>query len=657
MPYPFSIHRRLTVLALLFAATAPLHGAEPSRLFDLVGEKAFTVAADDDAVVRQMPIDLRPDDITRLFDHVPPSGDLEKSSAPILELPLFGTVKRARVESVDTTLDGRSLVADGGDVVLVWGQGVLFGSVHHDGRAYRLRTVQDGHQVLEEADLRAYPENFDDALDPAAFADSLGIAMDENTMGAENMDLTKDSGDEIDLMVLYTPAARSSYGTVGIRQLIQLGVAETNTALGQSGVVPRLRLVYLDEIAYSENGDIFDHLGRITAKSDGSMDQVHGLRNQVGADLVKLVGVDVEGGCGVAWTLGPSRNASFESLAFSYTAARCISPNYTFGHELGHNMGCLHAPEDPTNNDGAFPYSFGYKDPGEAFRTLMAYDCDGGCTRRLRWSNPRQSLDGRPLGTADQDNARSLNGVRALVANFRQRRQAAGVLGWESDAVSVDERDGTLTLKIERSDGAVGAVQVSWRLEPIDAEIGIDVADVAGTVFWANGEGAAKTVDIPILDDSTIEGSERFRVVLHNPSGGAELGRAAAEITLLDDDVEPFTCEPSGDRLCLGRGGRFEVTVTWQGADDTVGNGHVVPGSTANSGLLWFFDEANWELLLKVLEGCGFNDHFWVLFAATTDVGYELRITDSQAGRYRVYTNEPGIASPSVNDLEAFPCS
>ncbi len=48
--------------------------------------------------------------------------------------------------------------------------------------------------------------------------------------------------------------------------------------------------------------------------------------------------------------------------------------------------------------------------------------------------------------------------------------------------------------------------------------------------------------------------------------------------------------------------------------------GTMVPGATNESGLFWFFDDDNWEMLVKVLDGCGTNGHFWVFLAAATDV-------------------------------------
>lgn len=643
-------------------AVAPALAQDGKPLYQLAGHNVFTVAEDDSAVTRRMPVEIDAVRVGAELGELP--ARLQRGQATRLTLPLFDGAKTVTVDSTAPTLDGLSVVADGGDVVLVWGQGLLYGSIHHQGQAYRLRSAalpgdlsaNASQQVLEAVDLAVYPRAPNDGL-PSS--DAVPWLDDPDPVEPAAQRPTKDSGAEIDLLALYTPAARASQGgAAGIRQLIQLGVAETNTALSQSGAVPRIRLVHLAETAYGEGGDVFDHLDRLTSQTDGVMDEAHTLRDRFGADLVTLIGANTNGGCGVAWTMGPDRSPSFARLAFSYTAARCISPNYTFGHELGHNMGCLHAPVDPNNGSGAYSYSFGYKDPARAFRTIMAYDCDGsGCPRRLRWSTPNRSLGGRVLGNGIQDNTRSINGVRAVVANFRQRVQDTGTVGFRDAAVSIEEFKGVVGLSVERGGGASGTASVRWRVESGSATAGVDMADLAGTLSWANGNSASKTIEIPILADSLVEADETFRVVLSNPDG-ADLGQSTIDVTLVDDDVEPFICTPSDDRLCLGRNGRFEVAVTWQGADGAAGTARVVDGGTAlDSALFWFFDADNWELLLKVLEGCSFNEYFWVLFAATTDVGYELRVTDSEAGSFRVYRNAAGTAAASVNDLQAFPCS
>ena len=110
------------------------------------------------------------------------------------------------------------------------------------------------------------------------------------------------------------------------------------------------------------------------------------------------------------------------------------------------------------------------------------------------------------------------------------------------------------------------------------------------------------------------------------------------------------TCMPSPTRMCLSEG-RFSVEVTWGDYAGTTGPGQVVGSGSPDSGLFWFFNATNWELLIKVLDACHLEDpHFLMLAAATTDVEYTLRVTDTQTGVFREYFNSLGNAAPALVD-------
>ncbi len=116
-----------------------------------------------------------------------------------------------------------------------------------------------------------------------------------------------------------------------------------------------------------------------------------------------------------------------------------------------------------------------------------------------------------------------------------------------------------------------------------------------------------------------------------------------------------FSCAPSGTTyLCL-QDDRFAVTVEWEDFAHNTGDGLVVPGvSSADSGLFYFFNPSNWEMLIKVLDGCGLNNQFWVFFAATTNVGFRLEVLDVQSGVNKVYFNYLGESANAVTDTGAF---
>ena len=112
-------------------------------------------------------------------------------------------------------------------------------------------------------------------------------------------------------------------------------------------------------------------------------------------------------------------------------------------------------------------------------------------------------------------------------------------------------------------------------------------------------------------------------------------------------------CVPSDRRLCL-QGGRFAVEGSWRNFQGAIGTAHAVPLGSDDSGMLWFFRDANWEMLVKVLNGCANNGHYWVLASASTTVEYELRVTDLRTGQVETYTNPLGNASPAITDVRSF---
>ncbi len=116
--------------------------------------------------------------------------------------------------------------------------------------------------------------------------------------------------------------------------------------------------------------------------------------------------------------------------------------------------------------------------------------------------------------------------------------------------------------------------------------------------------------------------------------------------------MSPACADPS--TLCL-QNGRFQVSVQWTDFNGNSGLGTVVPGATSsNSGVMWFFSPDNWELLIKVLDGCAVNGHYWVFGAAATNVTYTIQVTDTQTGEVKTYTNPLGMVSPAITDTTAF---
>ncbi len=258
---------------------------------------------------------------------------------------------------------GRIRDVEGSFVHLAVVQGQVTGSINVSGKFYAVRSAGNGLHLVQEIDQSQLPGCVDAA--PAI-------------PSAQQPAVILDDGSLIDVMVLYTPAARNGAGgTTAMQSLINLGISETNTAYANSQVIQRLRLVQAAEVSYTESGNIDLDLNRLSNTSDGFMDGIHALRDTHRADLVTLI-IDFASAnvCGSGYLMA-GNNPGFASRAFNIVVRGCVSPNYSFGHELGHNQGLNHARQDPIGT-GAFSYSFGYKNPDNLFRDVMSYQCPSG---------------------------------------------------------------------------------------------------------------------------------------------------------------------------------------------------------------------------------------------------------------------------------------
>lgn len=390
-----------------------------------------------------------------------------------------------------------------------------------------------------------------------------------------------DTGDVVDVMVLYTPAAKlQNGGAAQIAANIDAEIALTNTIYAQSNVVQRLRLVYQGEIAYAGHPVMSTDLQRLTLAGGGFMDEALSLRNVYAADLVSLWGVYETGqGCGVGWVM-ENENAGFETQGYSVVNSPVCTggSSYTLAHELGHNMGLKHdnfqsgqqneSPNNTVTAEGTgatatIAYAHGYIDLANRFRTVMSYDqqcvnAGYSCSRIPYFSNPAISYDNHgyyggatPATTGNAANAyerQALNDTRETVANFRAGRTSftgPGVLLFTPPNYVVDESGGTVTLTVSRHLGSSGAISVAYATTDGTATGGADYTAANGILSWADGETGAKTITVGILQDTQVEGRETFSVMLSNATGGASIGSvggnsAAATVAIADDEPDPF---------------------------------------------------------------------------------------------------------------------
>jgi hypothetical protein len=113
----------------------------------------------------------------------------------------------------------------------------------------------------------------------------------------------------------------------------------------------------------------------------------------------------------------------------------------------------------------------------------------------------------------------------------------------------------------------------------------------------------------------------------------------------------PGSCVAGDSRLCLN-GGRFQVEAQWT-ANGSSGAGHAV-FLTPDTGYFWFFADTNIEVVIKVLNACGFNQRYWVYAGGLTNVKVRLTVTDTRTGAVKTYDNPQGTAFRPIQDSGAF---
>jgi peptidyl-Asp metalloendopeptidase len=299
-----------------------------------------------------------------------------------------------------------------GKAMFVVHDGNVTGTMRDDGNLYRVEPVGNGVHALIKVDESRFPPD-----EPPTFKEREKRG-DAGPTPATALDTQKgDSPIGIDVLVAYTTAARTAVSDIAAT--VQLAVAEANQSYQNSSVNIRLTLVDSFEVSYSESGKSFE---AILADFVGMAD-VNNRRNSSGADMAVLV-INQSDYCGLADAI--LANAS---NAFAVVHYDCATGYYSFAHELGHLQGARHdSASDPTTTPFAYGHGFQHTSPALSWRTIMAYNCAGGCPRLQYWSNPNVNYNGIAMGTeATNNDARVLNGTASIVAGFRTKSETSGV--------------------------------------------------------------------------------------------------------------------------------------------------------------------------------------------------------------------------------------
>jgi hypothetical protein len=342
----------------------------------------------------------------------------------------------------------------GEEAIVTFGEKAVFGSIpRHGGEELRLTTSRGRSWVVEaDASKQHHPDpKRPDYVVPPELAQSF-VSNGPVTASASMEAVTPAAvGTTVDIALGYTAGFASELGgdSQAVTRLQNL-VDVTNQAYSNSQISAQIRLVRTVAVNYPDATDNNDVLAKLSGYQSGSgsipVDPAFGAlraaRDQYGADLVSLVRrfrTPENKGCGVAWLIGGDQSRIDNSDApWGYSVVSddldrgdldetdnktYVCRKETLAHEMGHNMGQAHNSEDSDGTSGAHSYSYGYREASSTgFYTVMAYRLPDSSQRAIRYfANPNvpDASTGRPTGTVNADNARSMIQTLPLVAAFR----------------------------------------------------------------------------------------------------------------------------------------------------------------------------------------------------------------------------------------------
>lgn len=283
---------------------------------------------------------------------------------------------------------------------------------------------------------------------PQVFVDDIGglpgCGVTETAMEISTFGGICDSVNAIDLLVPITPEALALAGgdeTLAI-SAVQAAILTSNETYFNSELPLRVRAMDFLFLSDNEPSGAANLLGFMSDPSDGVFDEIQAAREEARADLVTLIsGTDYDF-CGVAY-IGPGPGS-----VWSQTRFNCLA-GLTFVHELGHNMGCCHAPGDGGNCDAFEGTGRGHRwtgDSGSVWRTAMAYSPGA---RIPYLSNPSVLYDGVPSGIEDErDSVAQIFQSRVEISSYRCREDGQGDGFLQFDPVTTDPCDSEASVNL-----------------------------------------------------------------------------------------------------------------------------------------------------------------------------------------------------------------
>jgi len=369
-------------------------------------------------------------------------------------------------------------------------------------------------------------------------------------------------------------------------KLVAAGSLTTETA-GPDMIAARFNSNGSLDTSFARQGIEIVDFGRgadaTISEGDGLARQSDGKYVLVGANSMgAFSAVRIDDSAGSPGFLGLTRSELIvdeSASAATYTVRRTGGAVGAVSVEYATNAESAEAGKDFDAVAGTLSWADGdYSDRAVSVVILDDNDPESNETYRLTLSSPD---GGAQLATIESSTQiSSLDGPGTV--GFR----------YALDVYQVVEGDRKIEIPVTRFGGAEGAVSVSYSTSGGTATSGTDFLPSDGTLRWADGEIGLKTIAVQILQDSIVEGREKFQVCLRDPTGGATIPiYGGFQVVVINDDDGENTNELSGGGCTFSSG-------SGGGTDNGDGAGNNREGGGGGS--------TAWTLawLLALLAGC-----------------------------------------------------
>ncbi|MDE2690172.1 MAG: hypothetical protein OXI49_06615 [Acidobacteriota bacterium] len=475
--------------------------------------------------------------------------------------------------------------------------------------------------------------------------------------------------------------------TVGELRADVLGaVVRTNILFRHAGLDAELRFVGLERdpaLAGLGTGAALDHVRR---------ERLPHARSRYGADLVSAITADSEASCtayaraaGVSleWARSHAASVLKTSCLGDYVLAHQVGYNLGLLRQPGQAGNHGHAPFVPFGHGYEGQAKFGLK----MYGSVMAVN-----VREVDRFSTVEPVYGRVLGDADvSDAVRALRYTIPDAARYSPTvvpervedphgygcRPSPSRACLNERRFDVSARYSTQTVSrapAKRLDvyGIGDSGSLFYFFEPDNPEMLFKVVDGCwlNDHWWVFGSAATDLAyEVAVEDLADGGGTVEYR---HNGGGVIVADNGYSTSAGVITDTSAFPCGQSAAKAGERRGGpavhaapsyeqptasgivaardaagtrdygcsggagdclnnwRFSVDASWYRGSGLWGPVRLVPvhGLGNGAALLYFFEPDNPEMLLKVVDGCEINGHWWVFGSAATDRPYQLRVDD-----------------------------